>query len=138
MTFDMQQPSQDTLLVSDLLRSWYSTRAWAEELLAESLGLDRPEHVLQAPHRGRHEIPGTDWEYRTHGVGVEITRPGNVGGVDFDFDQLVPDACRLREFLVKQYRFGSLVKKHYGPLLQDTARWQGAVGSVLNQLENDV
>jgi hypothetical protein len=54
---------------------------------------------------------------------VDITKPGNKGGIDFDFDKPEPDEWRLREFLIKQLNDGNLTKKIYRPLLQDKKRF---------------
>jgi hypothetical protein len=124
----------DTDAVRGLLTLWYETRAWAEHLLCERLALNSAKQVLDKPYRGTHTIPGTVWTYRTHGVGVEVTRPGYVGGIDFDFEAAEPDAWRLRDFLVKQYRAGVVRKRDFRPLLEDLGRWNDAVAEVLHSV----
>lgn len=78
---------------------WYDQKAWAEELLVKSFNLDTAEDILKQENRGNNPIPGTNWMYRTHGVGVDIYRTVDVGGIDFDFDKPDPDAWRLQIFL---------------------------------------
>lgn len=123
---------KDTDLIEMLVDQWRVERDWAEKLLVATLGLDSAEEVLQRRFRGKHIIPGTEWSYRTHGYGVDITKEGNRGGIDFDFNRPEPDAWRLRVFLVKQYNDGALTKKHFRPLLQDQQRWDAAVSKVLS------
>lgn len=117
----------DVELVRCLVRQWHTVRAWAEQLLVDALGLTAARDIMTRPRSERVGlIPGTPWRYRQHGVGIEITQPGNKGGIDFDFDQPV-DAGWLRDFLIKQYNGGQLCKRSYRPLLQGQVRWQAAV-----------
>lgn len=120
----MFQEPRDQELLAELVRQWHSTRKWAEQLLVDSLGLSKPEDVLQGPLRGHHKIPGSPWQYRTHGNGVEIFQDGNKGGIDFDFDEARPCTWRLREFLVKQLNAGQLRKADYRPLAMSSERWE--------------
>ena len=130
----MHDLDQDVELVRRLIRSWYSVREWAEQLLVEHLGLqDARDVMLHRPRVG--ELPGTPWRFRQHGVGVEVTQPGNKGGIDFDFDHPL-DAGWLHNFLVKQFNGGQLPKRDYRPLLQDRSRWDAAV-AVAMRMPND-
>ena len=133
----MHDPDRDVDLVKELASSWLATRLWAERLLDDSLELQRPEDVLLKAHRGRRQLPGGPWWYRTHGVGVDVFQPGNKGGIDFDFDVPMPDACRLRIYMVKQLNGGNLRKRDYLPLLQDQARWDAAVAVALHGAKAD-
>jgi hypothetical protein len=123
---ERENDRRDAQLVGNLLALWAATRRWAEGLLVDTLGLATAKDILQREHRGSHAIPGTEWQYRTHGVGVDITSAGNRGGIDFDFDEQRPDSWRLRDFLVKQYNAGNLTKREYRPLLQSQDRWERA------------
>ena len=116
----------DVQAMHDLIKMWHTTRRWAEELLVEKLGVSSARDVLEF-HRGRARLPESDWWYRTHGVGVDVCQPGNVGGIDFDFDSPSPDSWRLREFLIKQLNAGAVPKRVYRPLLQDRERWERAI-----------
>ena len=115
-----------------LVARWHESRTWAERLLCEQLSLQSPQQILDPPYRGNRPIPGTLWSYRTHGLGVEVSRPGNSGGIDFDFRVTGPDVWSLRDFLVKQYNAGILEKRLFRPLLEDAVRWDVAVSSVLS------
>lgn len=128
----------DKELALVIIKLWYEKKAWAEQLLKESPGLSGASDVISEPYRGRHSIPGTEWFYCTHGMGVDIYKPHNKGGIDFDFCQLHPDLWRLRIFLVKQYNDGQLIKRLYRPLMQDEQRWKIATTQALKQFNNSV
>lgn len=118
-------PLSDAQAIVELVKLWHATRRWAEELLVEKLRVNSARDVLEA-HRGRAQLPDSDWWYRTHGVGVDVFQHGNVGGIDFDFDKPAPDSWCLREFLIKQLNAGAVAKRVYRPLLQDRERWARA------------
>ncbi|MBP0027153.1 DUF6896 domain-containing protein [Roseofilum sp. Guam] len=126
----MEVPN-DIELVLAIVDLWYEHRNWAMQFLKENLSLDRPEDILSKPYRGYHSIAGTEWFYRTHGLGVDIHKPHNKGGIDFDFFCPDPNDWQLRDFLVKQYNDGQLVKRFYRPLIQDNDRWENAVAKVV-------
>lgn len=121
----------DEQLVRLLIPHWYATRAWAEELLRRSLDLERPEDVLGRGHRGWHVIPGSNWHYRTHGVGVDLDRGVSSGGIDFDFPQKAPDPYRLHVFAQKQLNAGNL-SLAYTRLVDDEERFAKAAKKVLD------
>ncbi len=98
---------------------WYAQKAWAEELLKRTFSLEKAEDILQSNYRGRKSIPGTNWMYVTHGIGVDIYRTADVGGIDFDFDKPDPDEWRLRIFFEKQYNEGNLPLPEYRELYED-------------------
>ncbi len=110
---------------------WYAQKKWAEELLVRSFLLEKPEDILKPDYRGNKEIPGTNWMYRTHGVGVEIYRTADVGGIDFDFDKPDPDEWRLRIFIEKQYNEGNLSLQEYRELYEDEGLLQCSVAEAL-------
>jgi hypothetical protein len=114
-----------------LIPLWYAQRKWAEELLVRAFNLNEAEDILQSKYRGRINIPGTNWMYRTHGVGVEIYRTADVGGIDFDFDKPDPDPWRLRVFIEKQYNEGNLPLADYRELYEDEGLLISAVESAL-------
>jgi hypothetical protein len=109
---------------------WRTTRAWAEELLCDAFGLERARDVLGPEHRGEGRIPGTNWFYRTDGSGVDIDRGSVCGGIDFDFDEVRPDARRLRRFIEKQVNAGEL-SSEYTELVQDEERFERAADALL-------
>ncbi|MHA2710222.1 DUF6896 domain-containing protein [Vibrio owensii] len=117
--------------IRKIIPLWYAQRKWAEELLVQSFQLEKAEDILQAKHRGTHQIPGTNWMYRTHGIGVDIYRTADVGGVDFDFNKIEPDAWRLRVFFEKQYNEGNLPLAEYRELYEDEGLLQSAVEQAL-------
>ena len=107
-----------------LVKNWHATRRWAEELLCSSLAISSASDVLNEPFKGTHSIPGTEWTYRTRGIGVDISKPDSKGGIDFDFDKPNPDEWRLRFFMIKQYNDGKLKKSDYRQLMQDEDIWK--------------
>jgi len=117
--------------IRKIIPLWYAQRKWAEELLVRSFQLEKAEDILQSKYRGRHPIPGTNWMYCTHGVGVDIYRTVDVGGIDFDFNKKDPDAWRLRIFFEKQYNEGNLPLAEYRELYEDEGLLQCAVQQAL-------
>jgi len=105
--------------IKNIIPLWYAQRAWAEELLKRAFTLNSAQEILQSQYRGRKSIPGTNWVYVTHGVGVDIYRTVEVGGIDFDFDKPDPDEWRLRIFFEKQYNEGNLAFAEYRELHED-------------------
>ena len=70
---------------------------------------------------------------RIHGIGVDISKPQNKGGIDFDFGK--PPCCfRLQGFMIKQYNAGNLHKKAYRPLMQAPERFEDACNRVLSSI----
>lgn len=117
--------------IRKIIPLWYAQKAWAEELLKRSFGLTHADEILQSEHRGRKAIPGTNWMYVTHGVGVDIYRTADVGGIDFDFDKPDPDDWRLRIFFEKQYNEGNLPLAEYRELYEDEGLLQCFVKQAL-------
>lgn len=113
--------------IRKIIPLWYAQRKWAEELLVKSFKLEKAEDILQSKYRGRNPIPGTNWMYRTHGIGVDIYRTVDVGGIDFDFDKVAPDEWRLRIFFEKQYNEGNLPLAEYRELYEDEGLLQCAI-----------
>jgi len=105
--------------IQKIIPLWYAQRAWAEELLIKAFNLKKAEDILGTNFKGNHPILGTNWMYRTHGVGVDIYRTADVGGIDFDFDKPYPDEWRLRIFFEKQYNEGNLPLADYRELYED-------------------
>ena len=127
----MSNVPDDAALVADLVARWYQTRAWAEQLLCDTFDLPNVNDCLPTmahsdiPRSG--QFPDTPWHYRVHGIGIDIAKPNNCGGIDFDFDKPDVDRWRLREFMVKQLNDGAIPKRYYRPLLQDAGRWSSAM-----------
>ncbi len=126
----MQQ--DDTELVGALIPHWHATRRWAEELLCRALGLQNASEVLKLEYRGSHKIHGSNWTYRTHGIGVDIDRGDRSGGIDFDFDKPDPDPWRLRIFAEKQLNAGNLGPE-FTALINDETRFKKAAEAALIQ-----
>lgn len=124
----------DVELIKLLLPHWYATRAWAEALLVQAFELEKASDVLLPQHRGRHDTPGSQWTYRTHGVGVEITCEGNRGGIDFDFDEPALDPWKLRDFALKQLNAKCLPTVYNG-LVTDPQRFEKAAEAVCSGSE---
>ena len=123
-------PSDDRL-IADLIALWHETRAWAENLLCDTFDLQHVDDFM--PYLARNYTPRTSqfpeslWSYRVHGIGIDISKPDNRGGIDFDFDKPQIDRWRLREFMVKQLNDGSISTRFYRPLAQDAVRWSAAM-----------
>ena len=116
-----------------LIPLWYASRVWAEELLIRTFDLEKAEDILQMENRGRKPIPGTNWMYVTHGIGVDIYRTADVGGIDFDFDKPDPDEWRLRIFFEKQYNEGNLPLEEYRELYEDEGLLQCSITKALQR-----
>ena len=110
--------------VQKLIEDWYIVRRWAERFLCDQLGLSSVEQISEPHLRGIRRVADTEWWYRTHGIGVDLFKEGNHGGIDFDFEQPDPDIYRMHSFMVKQYNDGSLTKKYFQSLLQDDEKWK--------------
>lgn len=121
----------NTEKICNIIPLWYAQRAWAEALLQKAFGLTSSQDILQSGYRGRKPIPGTNWMYVTHGVGVNIYRTEEVGGIDFDFDKPHPDEWRLRVFFAKQYNEGNLPLAEYRELYEDEALLKQAIEQAL-------
>ncbi len=117
--------------IKKLIPLWYAQKAWAEELLVRAFNLEKPQDILQSEYRGRKSIPGTNWMYVTHGVGVDLYRTADVGGIDFDFDKPDPDEWRLRIFFEKQYNEGNLPLAEYRELYEEEGLLQCFVTEAL-------
>ncbi len=126
----------DEVLARELFAFWHATRAWAEAMLVEVLGVKEPVEVLGAERRGRFRIGHTNWYYRTHGLGVDVGKEDESDGIDFDFDKPQPDLWRLRIFAEKQLVAGNLRAMDYEPLLRDEGRFEVAVAAFLESLSN--
>ncbi len=104
----------DIQAIEDLIIKWLKVRKWAENLICDSLNLENAHDILSIKHRGKHNLIEGKWWCVTHGVGVNLTREGNKGGIDFDFEKEKPDSFRLRDFLIKQMNDGALTKNING------------------------
>ncbi len=121
----------DHKLIKNIIPLWYAQRVWAEELLKRSFNLEKAHDILKKENRGNRQIPGTNWMYKTHGVGVDIYRTEEVGGIDFDFDKPEPDSWRLKIFFEKQYNEGNLSYNEYRHLFQDEDLLDSVIKDVL-------
>lgn len=106
-------------LIKNLVPLWQATRLWAEELLRRYFELQDVAEILKPEKRGRKAIPGTNWMYRTHGVGVDVYKTEEVGGIDFDFNKPHPDPWRMKIFFRRQYNDGNLNFELYRELFED-------------------
>ena len=70
--------------------------------------------------------------YRTHGIGVDVSKTPDVGGIDFDFDKPDPDEWRLSIFFERQYNEGNLPFNEYRPLVEDEDRLKAAIKGALS------
>jgi hypothetical protein len=118
--------------IKKIIPLWYAHKAWAEMLLIKAFNLENAQDILKQEFRGNYPIPGTNWMYRTHGVGVDIYRTADVGGIDFDFDKPDPDEWRLRVFFEKQYNEGNLPLNEYRELYEDEGLLQCFVEQALS------
>ncbi|QYF92686.1 hypothetical protein KY495_18400 [Massilia sp. PAMC28688] len=122
--------NEDVRLLRGIIPLWHAEMAWAKELLKRSFDLDDPQDILRREFRGTHQIPGTTWFFYTHGIGVNVYRTSDVGGIDFDFDKNDPDAWRLAIFLEKQVNDGTLSFEKYRHLVDDDERLKAALDAI--------
>ena len=115
-------------LIKNLIPLWYATRLWAEDLLRRSLGLEHSIDILAPENRGIKAVSGTNWMYRTHGIGVDIYKTEAVGGIDFDFNKSDPDCWRLKIFFRRQYNDGNLSYELYRNLFEDEKLLEKEIG----------
>jgi hypothetical protein len=121
-------------LIRQVIPLWYANMAWAKALLIHAFNLKAAEDILRVGGRGgRHQIPGTNWFYRTHGIGVDIYKTPGVGGIDFDFDKPDPDAWRFKIFFEKQINEGSLTYADYQELVEDEELLKNTIKKVLGE-----
>lgn len=106
-------------LIKNLIPLWYATRLWAEDLLRRTIGIENPIEILAPENRGKKAICGTNWVYCTHGVGVNIYKTEDAGGIDFDFNKPDPDPWRLKIFFRRQYNDGNLNYDLYRDFFED-------------------
>ncbi len=123
----------DIELIKKIIPLWYSQKSWAEGLLKRTFGLEKAEDVLTSQYRGFKEIPGTNWTYRTHGVGVDISNIEDAGGIDFDFDKPDPDEWRLLIFFERQYNDGNIPHAEYHHLFADENLLKAAIKGALGE-----
>jgi hypothetical protein len=121
--------------MQNLIAEWIKMRNWAANLLMYKLVLDSPREILRPENRGRKPIPDSDWVYRTHGIGVDVTQCDGLGGIDFDFahetEFAPPDPWRLQLFAQRALRAGKLSREIYEPLLADQSAFNALADEVL-------
>lgn len=64
-------------------------RNWAAHLLVKKLALNEPRDILQYKNLGHQQIPGTQWSYFVHAIGVAVIQNHSAYRIDFDFSALV-------------------------------------------------
>ncbi len=122
-----------------MIADWISHRDAAAALLVAHLSLESPRDVLRRENRGRHELTGTGWSYRTHGIGVDVTRTNGHGGIDFDFSTTdgrlfaPPDYCRLVMFAKRSVHDRALDSDKYKPIIDDAERYRTLIEAELNR-----
>lgn len=119
-------------LVRRAIPLWYANLAWAKELLVRAFNLAKAEDVLSPTHRRTQQIPNTCWFVRPHGIGVDVFKTPEVGGIDFDFDKPHPDEWRLSLFVVRQVNDGQLPYELYRELVNDEELLKQAVKEALS------
>lgn len=119
-------------LVRRAIPLWYAHVAWANELLIRSFNLAKAEDILGPELRHTQQIPNTCWFVRPHGIGVDIFKTPEVGGIDFDFDKPNPDAWRLAIFIERQVNDGQLSYALYRDLINDEELMKQAVNEAIN------
>lgn len=114
----------DPEIVRDLIAEWTKHRDAAAELLVSQLNLDSPRDILKPENRGRRKLSGTGWQYRTHGIGVDVTRTNGHGGIDFDFSTddgelyAAPDWWRLQIFAKRSVHDKSVDSDKYTAIIE--------------------
>ncbi len=119
-------------LVKQGIPLWYANVAWAKELIVRAFDLADPQDILGNRHRYFQDIPNTCWFVRPHGVGVDIFKSPDVGGIDFDFDKPDPDEWRLAIFIERQVNDGQLSYAAYRELMEDEQLLKQAVSAALH------
>jgi len=125
--------TNDIELIRKIIPLWYAQRTWAKELLKKAFELDKANDILSTKFKGYKGIPGTNWMYRTHGIGVDIFRTADVGGIDFDFGKTEPDEWRLKIFFEKQYNEGNIPLAEYRHLFEDEQLLDKAIKGALDK-----
>ena len=123
-------------LVREAIPLWYANVAWAKELLVRSFNLADPQDILSKPHRHFQQVPNTCWYIQPHGIGVNVFKTSDVGGIDFDFDKPDPDEWRLAIFIVRQVNDGQLPYLPYRDLVNDDELMTNAVSAALKGITN--
>ena len=114
----------DPEIIRDLIVEWTKHRDAAAELLVSQLDLHSPRDILKLENRGHHNLPGTGWQYRTHGIGVDVTRTNGHGGIDFDFSTddgelfAPPDWWRLQIFAKRSVHDKSVDSDKYMAIIE--------------------
>lgn len=130
----------DAQAARDLIADWLAYRDAAAALLVAQLGLESPRDVMQQQYRGRHVLAGTGWAYRTHGIGVDVTRTNGHGGIDFDFStadgQLFepPDFWRLVLFAQRAVHDRNINSAKYATLIETPEKHREIVEVELRRL----
>jgi hypothetical protein len=125
--------------VQQLIADWMSHRDAAAALLVAQLNLDSPRDVMRPEHRGRHDLEGTGWTYRTHGIGVDVTRRNGHGGIDFDFSTVdgqlfaPPDFWRLVLFAKRSVHDPSIDSEKYTAIIEDADKYRDLVDAELKR-----
>ena len=119
--------------ISAVIPLWYAQMSWAKELIRLGFGLSKAEDILSSENRGCKLVPGTVWYIRTHGIGVDVFKTPDVGGIDFDFDKPDPDPWRMQIFVVRQVNDGNLPYENYRELLNDEELMKKAISEALPQ-----
>lgn len=119
-------------LIRQLIPLWYAQRAWACELIAHAFSLPHAQEILRIDRGQLLQVPGTCWFLRRHGVGVDVYKTPDVGGIDFDFDKPHPDEWRLRIFFRKQLNDGQLSYAEYQALAENEEALERAVKEALD------
>lgn len=114
----------DPEIIRDLIAEWTKHRDAAAELLVSQLNLESPRDILKPENRGHHKLSGTGWQYRTHGIGVDVTRTNGHGGIDFDFSTddgelfAAPDWWRLQVFAKRSVHDKSVDSDKYTAIIE--------------------
>jgi len=119
--------------IKRLLPLWYANIAWAKELIRAGFNLTKADDILRPEFRGIRRIPGTTWFIRTHGIGVDVFKTPDVGGIDFDFDKPDPDEWRLRILFEKLLNDGQISFVEYQDLADDEELLKNAIRAALNE-----
>lgn len=123
--------------IDALLSDWFELRDWAAALLTTQFGFVDAREILESSNRGNRPIPGTDWRYRTHGIGVEVYQDRG-RAVDFDFSSdgfKMPDPWRLRWFAEAEIRAKRPSADSYRTILRDEKRFETFAKQAINTHE---
>lgn len=135
----MSMLAPDPDIIRDLIAEWTKHRDAAAALLVAQLNLHSPRDILKPENRGHHKLSRTGWQYRTHGIGVDVTRTNGRGGIDFDFSTddgelfAAPDWWRLQVFAKRSVHDKSVDSDKYTAIIEQADEYQELIEKTITE-----